>query len=137
MVLEFTARAVASDEDESENYRTAALAEQDDGEGLQFIFQSCIDEPDESDIETGMDTHCLVTADQATAYGCVKQAVLEGSILRLVFHEESLEDLGLPDSEVHVTLEAEEEEIREFGDVLSNILAYGRLGSRVELRRLG
>ncbi|MEU6759778.1 hypothetical protein [Streptomyces sp. NPDC046685] len=45
-----------------------------------------------------MDTHCLVTAGQRTAYGCVREAVLEGSVLRVVLDPRGVGEPSPPSS---------------------------------------
>ncbi|MFC5955870.1 hypothetical protein ACFP51_15710 [Streptomyces pratens] len=40
-----------------------------DLDGFVMLFQCGGDEPDEQEVALGFDTHCLVTADQGTAYG--------------------------------------------------------------------
>ncbi|WP_460064320.1 hypothetical protein [Streptomyces sp. YKOK-I1] len=58
-----------------------------------------------------MDTHCLVTPDQGTAYGCVREVELDGEVLRVTLEPSSLE-------------------------VLPRILAYGRPDARPRLIKL-
>lgn len=137
MVFYFTARAIATAEEENLNYRTAALGEQDDGGGAQLIFQSGLKEPDKSDIDTGMDSHCLVTANQGTAYGCIKEALLKDTVLCLVLTEESLEELGLRESIIEVTFEAKKEDISDFTEMLGKILRYGRPSSYPRMEGFG
>ncbi|MCT4352614.1 Imm10 family immunity protein [Streptomyces sp. Je 1-79] len=82
--IRFTAR-VASTEIGPEGYFTeAGLAEDKDGSGFILMFMAGEAEPDEQEAALGMDTHCLVTAGQGTAYGCVREAVLEGNVLRIL-----------------------------------------------------
>ncbi len=74
----------------------------------------------------GMDTHCLVTAGQGTAYGCVREAVLTGKVLRVSLDPDALENLRLSDSEVEAVIEAPDEDVVQFRKVLAQVLAYGR-----------
>ncbi|WP_329619137.1 hypothetical protein OG357_00320 [Streptomyces sp. NBC_01255] len=73
-----------------------------------------------------MDTHCLVTAGQGTAYGCVREAVLTGNVLRVSLDPEALDDLRLTDSEIEAVIEAPAEDIVLFREVLARVLGYGR-----------
>ncbi|WP_234351196.1 hypothetical protein [Streptomyces sp. H021] len=69
-----------------------------------------------------MDTHCLVTAGQGTAYGCVHEAVLDGNVLRISLDPEALESLRFDDGEI----EAPAEDVTRFREVLGQVLTYGR-----------
>ncbi|WP_234350630.1 hypothetical protein [Streptomyces sp. XY66] len=69
-----------------------------------------------------MDTHCLVTAGQGTAYGCVREAVLDGNVLRISLDPEALESLRFDDGEI----EAPAEDVTRFREVLGQVLTYGR-----------
>ncbi|MFD5623789.1 hypothetical protein [Streptomyces yangpuensis] len=55
-----------------------------------LLFQRGEDEPDEQEVALGFDTHCLVTADQGTAYGCVREVSLTGNVLRVSLDPSSL-----------------------------------------------
>ncbi|MEU4125891.1 hypothetical protein [Streptomyces virginiae] len=69
-----------------------------------------------------MDTHCLVTAGQGTAYGCVREAVLDGNVLRISLDPEARESLRFDDGEI----EAPAEDVTRFREVLGQVLTYGR-----------
>ncbi|MFE5973716.1 hypothetical protein ACFQ64_16345 [Streptomyces sp. NPDC056460] len=73
-----------------------------------------------------MDTHCLVTAGQGTAYGCVREAVLTGNVLHVSLDPGALEDLRLDASEIEAVIEAPDEDIVQFREVLAQVLIYGR-----------
>ncbi|MFF0201452.1 hypothetical protein [Streptomyces sp. NPDC005017] len=77
-----------------------------------------------------MDTHCLVTRDQGTAYGCVREVELSGDVLRVTVDPGALEDLGLTDPVVEALLRAPQEDVTRMREVLSRILAYGRPEAR-------
>ncbi|MEU2233499.1 Imm10 family immunity protein [Streptomyces vietnamensis] len=126
MTFRFTAR-VASTEIDPEGYFTeAGLAEDKDGSGFILMFMAGEAEPDEQEVALGMDTHCLVTAGQGTAYGCVREAVLEGNVLRIVLDPESLESLRLDDGEIEAVIKAPAEDVARFREVLTQVLTYGR-----------
>ncbi|WP_411108699.1 hypothetical protein [Streptomyces sp. c-19] len=76
------------------------------------------------------DTHCLVTARQGTAYGCVREAVLTGNVLRVSLHPEALTDLRLSDGKIEAVIEALAEDVLRFREVLAKVLAYGRADVR-------
>ncbi|WP_325063657.1 Imm10 family immunity protein [Streptomyces marianii] len=84
------------------------------------------EEPDDQEVALGMDTHCLVTAGQGTAYGCVRGAVLTGNVLHVSLDPDALEDLRLDDSEIEAVIEASTEDIVQFREVLAQVLNYGR-----------
>ncbi|WP_228976233.1 hypothetical protein [Streptomyces sp. DH12] len=68
----------------------------------------------------------LVTAGQGTAYGCVREAVLEGNVLRILLDPEALESLRLEDSEIEAVIEAPAHDVSRFREILAQVLAYGR-----------
>ncbi|WP_369276263.1 Imm10 family immunity protein [Streptomyces sp. R11] len=78
----------------------AGVAEGEDGSGFSLLFSCRTDEPDEQDVSLGSDTHCLVTPDQETAYGCVRAAELTGNVLRISLNTAALPALKLNDPEI-------------------------------------
>ncbi|MFE6225517.1 MULTISPECIES: Imm10 family immunity protein [unclassified Streptomyces] len=126
MTFRFTARIACTEIDPEGGFIEAALAEDEDGSGFILMFMADAAEPDAQEAALGMDTHCLVTADQGTAYGCVREAVLKGNVLRIVLDPESLESLRLDDGEIEAVIEAPDEDIAAFRQVLRRVLGYGR-----------
>lgn len=126
MTYRFTARAATTEIDPDGYFTEAALAEGADGSGFMLMFMAGEDEPDDQEVALGMDTHCLVTAGQGTAYGCVREAVLTGNVLRVSVDPESLQDLRLSDSEIEAVIEAPAEDAALFREVLAQVLTYGR-----------
>ncbi|MFB6989521.1 hypothetical protein [Streptomyces sp. NPDC056304] len=126
MTYRFTARAARTEVDPDGNFTEAALAEGEDGSGFILMLMAGEEEPDDQEVAFGMDTHCLVTAGQGTAYGCVREAVLTGNVLRVSLSPEALEDLRLNDSEIEAVIEAPGEDIILFREVLAQVLTYGR-----------
>ncbi|MGK5544041.1 Imm10 family immunity protein [Streptomyces sp. URMC 127] len=126
MTYRFTARAARTEIDPDGYFTEAALAEGEDGSGFILMFMAGEEEPDDQEVALGMDTHCLVTAGQGTAYGCVREAVLTGNVLRISLDPETLEDLRLTDREIEAVIEAPAEDIRQFREVLAQVLGYGR-----------
>jgi hypothetical protein len=72
MTHRFVARSVGVDIDPDGYSVTAGVAEGLDGNGFVLLFMCDGMEPDHQEVSLGHDTHCLVTADQGTAYGCVR-----------------------------------------------------------------
>lgn len=126
MTYRFTALAAGAEIDPDGDFTEAGISEGADGSGFILLFMSGEEEPDEQDTNLGFDTHCLVTAGQGTAYGCVREAVLTGNVLRLSLDPAALEDLRLADAEIEATIEAPAEDVTRFREVLAQILAYGR-----------
>ncbi|WP_031015394.1 Imm10 family immunity protein [Streptomyces sp. NRRL F-5727] len=125
MPYRFTARVATTEIDPDGYFTEAALAESEHG-GFTLMFMAGEEEPDDQDIAPGMDTHCLVTADQGTAYGCVREAVVEGNILRISLDPEALESLRLDEAEIEAVLEAPPEDVTRFREILAQVLGYGR-----------
>ncbi|MFF7731160.1 hypothetical protein [Streptomyces sp. NPDC008001] len=126
MTYRFTARAASTEIDPDGYFTEAALAEGEDGSGFILMFMAGEEEPDHQEVALGMDTHCLVTADQGTAYGCVREAVLEGNILRISLDPEALESLRLNEGEIEAVIEVPAEDAARFREVLAQVLTYGR-----------
>lgn len=126
MTYRFTARAAGVEIDPDGYFTEAGLAEREDGTGFILLFMAGEEDPDDQEVAPGMDTHCLVTAGQGTAYGCVREAVLEGNVFRVSLDPEALESLGLDDSEIEAVIEASAEDVARFREVLAQVLTYGR-----------
>ncbi|MET9676443.1 Imm10 family immunity protein [Streptomyces sp. NPDC006482] len=126
MTYRFTARAATTEIDPDGYFTEAALAEGEDGSGFILMFMAGEDEPDDQEVALGMDTHCLVTAGQGTAYGCVREAVLDGNVLRMSLDPEALESLRLDEGEIEAVIEAPAEDVARFREVLAQVLTYGR-----------
>ncbi|MFI6516061.1 Imm10 family immunity protein [Spirillospora sp. NPDC050679] len=135
MTIRFTARAAGVEEDLDETL-SAGVAEHPDGGGMALTFMCGLDEPDEQDVEQGMDSYCLVTADQGTAYGGVTEVVLRDGVLRVVVAADDLEALGLDDTEIEAVLDVDEQDVERLRDALRRILAYGRPDAHPAVVRL-
>jgi hypothetical protein len=133
MTMSFRARDVGVDDDG--DVLTAGVAEGRD-DGAVLMFMRMLDQPDEQDVRNGMDSYCVVTADQGTAYGAVTEIGMRAGVLRVVFAPDKLQALGLPDPEVEVTLDAAAEVVEEFKEALRRILDYGRPEARPDLTNL-
>ncbi|MFF8905412.1 hypothetical protein [Streptomyces olivaceoviridis] len=130
MTFRFVARAAGAEMDPDGDFMEAGLAEGEDGSGFVMLFMCDGTEPDGQEVSLGMDTHCLVTANQGTAYGCVRTVVLNGNVLRVSLDASALAALGLEDTEIEAVLEAPAEDIARFREVLPQVLAYGREDAR-------
>ncbi|MGW5385976.1 Imm10 family immunity protein [Nocardia sp. NPDC003963] len=111
----------------------AGVAESHDTAAFSLVFMCDFEEPDEQEVSLGMDTHCLVTRDQGTAYGCVREVELTDDVLRVTLDPESLDDLGLTDPVVEALLRAPAAEVARLWEVLPRILVYGRPDARPRL----
>ncbi|MFB7356013.1 hypothetical protein [Streptomyces gardneri] len=56
----------------------------------------------------------------------MREAVLTGNVLRIALDPEALADLRLTDPEIEAVIEAPAEDIRQFREVLAQVLGYGR-----------
>ncbi|MEV4539324.1 Imm10 family immunity protein [Asanoa sp. NPDC049518] len=133
MSIEFIARVAGVDD---EYCLVAAVAEWEDGTGRALMFQAGEEPPDEQDVKLGMDTYCVVTEDQGTAYGCVREVSIEGDRLRVVVSDEALADLGLDQGVIEVQLAVPPESVEVLREYLGHILTYGRPDARPTVLRL-
>ncbi|MFB7220843.1 Imm10 family immunity protein [Streptomyces sp. NPDC056227] len=134
MTYRFTARiACGFDDPDEDDCMMAGVAESNDEEGFSLLFMCDFDEPDAQEVSLGMDTHCLVTPDQGTAYGCVREVELDGDVLRVTLDPASLNDLGLTNPVVEALLRAPAADVTRMREVLPRILAYGRPDARPSL----
>ncbi|MFD6285808.1 hypothetical protein [Streptomyces sp. NPDC060205] len=135
MTYRFTARAVVTEVDQANDVMQAGVAEDDKGEGFFLLFMSNIGAPSHQNVSLGLDTHCLVTQDHGTAYGCVREVALSAHLLTVLLKPASLDDLGLSNTKIEALLEAPQEDIQRLRDVLAQVLTFGREDARP--RRLG
>ena len=133
MSIEFIARVAGFDD---EYCLVAAVAEREDGTGRALMFQAGEEPPDEQDVRLGMDTYCVVTDDQGTAYGCVRELSIDGDRMRVVVSDEALADLGLSHGVIQVRLAVPSESVEVLREYLGRILAYGRPDARPTVLRL-
>ncbi|MER5290718.1 Imm10 family immunity protein [Streptomyces pharetrae] len=137
MAYRFTARvACGLDDPDQDDCLMAGVAESDGAEAFSLLFMCDVAEPDEQEVRLGMDTHCLVTPDQGTAYGCVREVALDGEVLRVTLDPSSLDALGLADPVVEAVLRAPSADLARLREVLPRILAYGRPDARPRLINL-
>ncbi|MFH9612039.1 Imm10 family immunity protein [Streptomyces sp. NPDC017448] len=130
MAYRFTARAVAAEVD-VDGEMQAGVAEED--EGFFLLFTSAVGEPSAQDISLGLDTYCVMTPDQCTAYGCVREVTLAGGLLTVSLDPDTLDDLELDDAQIEAVLDVPAESIEEMREVLAKVLAFGRKEARPRL----
>ncbi|MET9483540.1 Imm10 family immunity protein [Streptomyces sp. NPDC006638] len=137
MTYRFTAHiARGLDDPEQDECVMAGVAESEsEEEGFFLLFMCDFGEPDAQDVSLGMDTHCLVTPDQGTAYGCVREVELDGDVLRVTLDPASLDKLGLDklgvaDPVVEALLRAPAADVARLREVLQRVVAYGRPEAR-------
>lgn len=137
MAYRFTAQlACGLDEADQGDCVMAGVAESDDEEAFSLLFMCDFDEPDSQEMRLGMDTHCLVTPDQGTAYGCVREVELDGDVLRVTLNPSSVDALGVADPVIEALLRAPVADVTRMLEVLPRILAYGRSDARPRLIKL-
>ncbi|MFI6278793.1 Imm10 family immunity protein [Streptomyces sp. NPDC050988] len=130
MAHRFKARAIAAEVDHANDVMQAGVAEDDSGEGFFLLFMSNIGEASRQNALLGLDTYCLVTRDQGTAYGCVREVALSDNVLTVSLDPASLDDLELENAEIEALLDASEKDIERLREALVQVLAYGREDAR-------
>ncbi|MGW4194125.1 Imm10 family immunity protein [Streptomyces sp. NPDC005004] len=130
MTHRFTARAAVAEIDPDNNLIQAGVAEDEDGDGFFLLFMSTLTEPSRQNVTLGLDSHCLVTSEGGTAYGCVHEITLSDRRLTVSLDPSSLDDLGLDDPEIEGELAVPDEDIERLREVLARVLAFGRAGAR-------
>lgn len=135
MTYRFTARvACGLDDPNEDDCMMAGVAESNDEDAFSLLFMCDFDEPGAQEVSLGMDTHCIVTPDQGTAYGCVREVELSGDVLRVTLDPASLDDLDLIDPVIEAALlRAPATDVARMREVLPRILAYGRPDARPSL----
>ncbi|MER6232947.1 Imm10 family immunity protein [[Kitasatospora] papulosa] len=137
MTYRFTARAVAAEVDvDGEMQAGLAEYEDEDEEGFFLLFTRSVGEPSPQDVALGLDTYGVMTPDQCTAYGCVREVALVGSLLTVTLDPGCLDELELEEAEIEVRLDLSAEVIDELCDVLTKVLTYGRPDARPRLTGL-
>ncbi|MER5675465.1 Imm10 family immunity protein [Streptomyces sp. NPDC002238] len=137
MTYRFTARAVAAEVDvDGEMQAGLAEYEDEDEEGFFLLFTRSVGEPSPQDVALGLDTYGVMTPDQCTAYGCVREVALVGSLLTVTLDPGCLDELELEEAEIEVRLDLPAEVIDELCDVLTKVLTYGRPDARPRLTGL-
>ncbi|MFE1025417.1 Imm10 family immunity protein [Streptomyces sp. NPDC058818] len=137
MTYRFTAQiACGLDHPDEDDCVMAGIAESDDEDAFSLLFMCDFDEPGAQEVQLGLDTHCLVTPGQGTAYGCVREVELDGDLLRVTLAPSSLDALSLTEPVVEALLRAPATDVARMREVLTRILAYGRPDARPKLTNL-
>ncbi|MEU3795226.1 Imm10 family immunity protein [Streptomyces fructofermentans] len=130
MAYRFTAHAVAAEVD-VDGVTQAGAAEDD--EGFFLLFTCPTGEASAQDVSLGLDTYCVITPDQCTAYGCVREVALTGTLLTVTLDPGCLDDLELEDTEVEAVLDVPATAIEELCQALTKVLTFGREEARPRL----
>lgn len=112
MTFRFVARAAGAEIGPDGDLLAPGFAEEPRRGGFGLQFRCDDGEPDDQDGSFGMDTHCLVSSGQGTAYGGGREAVLSSGVLRVSL-----------DPSAHVA---------GFREVLPRVPAYARQDARPE-----
>jgi hypothetical protein len=133
MPIEFVAHMAGVDD---EYCLVAGVSERDDGIEHTLLFQAGHEPPDEQDVELGMDTHCVVTTNQATAYGCVRELTIDGDRMQVIIASDALADPGLENAEIRVQLAVDAQSVENLREYRGHILTYGRPDAQPAVLRL-
>ncbi|MFB8027448.1 hypothetical protein ACFQ6U_24035 [Streptomyces sp. NPDC056465] len=130
MTYRFTARSIAAEVDAGGEMQ-AGVAEED--EGFFLLFTGDAGEPSEQDISLGTDTYCVMTPDECTAHGCVREVVLTDTLLTVSLDPGCLDDLELEDTEIEAVLDVPAASVEALREVLAKVLTSGRAEARPRL----
>ncbi|MEV1022187.1 hypothetical protein [Streptomyces sp. NPDC050264] len=131
MTYRFTARfACGLDDPDTDDCVLAGVAESNGEDGFSLLFMCDFDEPDEQEVSLGMDTHCLVTSDQGTAYGCVRELGWVRRRVARFFGSCVVGRTRLTDPVIEAVLRAPAVDLARMREVLPRVLAYGRADAR-------
>ncbi|MEU8581750.1 Imm10 family immunity protein [Streptomyces abikoensis] len=104
----------------------------DAGVRRSFSIQRSTYEPDEQEVQSGMDTYNISTERGFTVYGCLRRVQLDGSRLSLEFTAEDAEILEIS-TLVEVDLDGPVADDVNLSRKLSEILDWGSRDKRPEL----
>ncbi|MFB7340241.1 hypothetical protein ACFCZ6_09290 [Streptomyces hydrogenans] len=130
MAYRFTARAVAAEVD-VDGETQVGVAEED--EGFFLLFTCAVAEPSARGDALGPDTYSVMTPDECTAQGCVREVALTGNLLTVTLDPECLEDLELEEATIEAVLDVPAESVEEMRGVLARVLTSGREEDRPRL----
>ncbi|MBW1602513.1 hypothetical protein JJV70_10405 [Streptomyces sp. JJ66] len=105
-----------------------------DEAGVQrsFSIQRSTYEPDEQEVQSGMDSYAVSNEQGFTVYGCLRRVHISGSLLTLTFTAEDANILEIPTA-VEVDLHDPGVDIPNLSTKLSDILKWGAPEKRPEL----
>ncbi|MGV4989026.1 Imm10 family immunity protein [Streptomyces sp. NRAIS4] len=104
----------------------------DAGVRRSFSIQRSTYEPDEQEVQSGMDSYNISTEQGFTVYGCLRRVRLSGSLLALEFAAEDAEILEIS-TPVEVDLSGSAVDNVNLAGKLSEILDWGSREKRPEL----
>lgn len=104
----------------------------DAGVRRSFSIQRSTYEPDEQEIQSGMDSYNVSNERGITVYGCLRRVQLNGPLLSLEFTAEDAEILEIS-THVEVTLSDSGVDRADLSRKLSEILDWGSREKRPEL----
>ncbi|GAB3992570.1 hypothetical protein GCM10029992_02050 [Glycomyces albus] len=122
------------DYDEEEVLEVGLQGVGETGSQRSFSIQRSTYQPDEQDVQNGMDSYCVSTERGYTLYGCLRSVCFGDALLTLEFREEHARILG---SEVRVEFEIGDSEASridraELARKLREILDWGAEEQRPE-----
>lgn len=121
---QWTEVAYVSVEEDDDAFVVAFEETEDKGRAL--FLMSDLEEPGDQEIKLGMDTYCLVNADDVTHYGGVERAVLDDRTLELHLLQGAADALGLPRVvRLTLTVEVDDATVAELRDGLKWVLTFG------------
>jgi hypothetical protein len=135
VIAEMVARSAGFGGEEEFGCLMAGISEFADGSGYALFFEADPREPDQQDIECGMDTYCIVTGDQSgVRYGGLQHAELVGNELRLIFKAGIGCEFGVAD-EFKARLEVSESALQEFKEGFRQVVwaPWGRASEKPTL----
>lgn len=132
--MRLTAAEVGFFEDyEDEEALEVGIAGVDEsGASRSFSFQRSTYEPDEQEIQSGMDSYNVSTERGMTVYGCLRSVRLSGTVLALEFAAEDAEILEIS-TPVEVNLSEAQVDERILSRKLREILNWGSPEKRPDL----
>ncbi|PRH80201.1 hypothetical protein C6N75_05635 [Streptomyces solincola] len=120
------------DYDDEETLEVAVAGATESGEDMSLSIQRSTYDPDEQEIEAGLDSYNISTERGFTAYGCLRSVQLTDALLTLEFTEEGAGALEVP-SGVAVHLEGVDVDRAVLAARLREILDWGASEKRPHL----
>lgn len=96
--------------------------------GAAVMFQCDFErsQPNDEDAWPQDQTYCVTNERGAVHYGGVREIVLDGALLRIVFSESATTALALDDSVMEISLEVSDTDREAIRDGLRRVLSCGR-----------
>ncbi|MFI6057858.1 Imm10 family immunity protein [Streptomyces sp. NPDC051286] len=120
------------DYEDEEALEVGVSAIDDAGARRSFSIQRSTYEPDEQEVQSGMDSYNISNEQGFTVYGCLRRVQLNGTLLSLEFTAEDAEILEIS-ALVEVDLRDSGVDITNLSTKLSEILDWGSPEKRPEL----